>query len=1344
MRSIRCTILVFIISAAITGNTIIAQVPFSELKIIDQFEPGLNALQACDFDGDGDIDLLISNGSLYLYENTDGKGTFQRQELISSGISKFYLADMDKDQDLDVLAFDGNSISWYENLNGEGTFGEVKIIVSGLDRCVSIEAVDLDGDTDPDVMYTGMISDENRLAWFENTDGFGRTFSNENIIEFAPDYVGYAKTANLNGDDYPDILTIFQEGLVWYENNNGNGSFASRQDIYSSGVTAFNVGDLDNDNDIDVFLYEGITERMLWFENVNPQERFNNTNQIPYYYPQAPISHCYAEDIDSDHDFDIVFAIGGYNRIGLIINNDDGETFSEELINESRDETVKEIAVSDFDNDGDIDIVFAGEKLGIYENLLNTYIPEAPLLNSPTNNSDINTNTPIINWSVPQDLDEQALDFKIEIATDGEFIYPIPESPIESKINLAGFAPTPPRPQSIDTCHYKFQNPLPDGTYYWRVSAWDGFIYGSTSNTFSFRIDSEAPGIPVNLFANGANPSPWQQNNQFTITWENPPDSSQIVRAYYKLGSSPIINFDTTATVRANFSSEPEIHVAATQENGQMLHLWLEDSLGNSSFQNHASVELRYYTDREAPDSPITLLANGNNPSPLQKGNNRFRITWENPPDSSAIMRYFYKLGPEPDSNDDYTGFLNAIPGMAPQLTIEATQQWSQMLYIWLQDSVGNVNYRNRASIELRYYYDTQPPNAPLNLKANGSNPSPWQKGGNQFKVTWQNPPDSSALFMYFYKLGAPPLSQGDAFDSGLLNSGEKQEILVEAQRELGDTLYVWLMDSLENVNPQNHSAVILNYYTKLPDVKILEPKPGDNVSSMVNINAKISPNLPHHQLFYRTESQFLWQSIGSDMLQPINDSLYYFNWTNSNDTGNVRIKLAAWESVNHIQSDSVKIQLNTLPYPIAHISLPVDNSCLNGEIKISGFAAGPYFNSYSLRLQQGETDILQINEKTARVDTALTQSLFSQYLEEGEYRLCLTVSNDKKLDKNHIITFTVDNTPPVAVIESPASGELSCGVPIQYMVADSNINRFSVKYAPIEEDDPEKYIPLDVRRQPCGTFRIYWNTMNLNGTYRLILTAEDLANLPGSDEKIYTLNNPVFEANKEYSKKQEEVGIYIPANGYHSCVICLEKREMAGFVFNTDSVNFVPTGLIYEILSTSPEKKFLKSTILTFDYANYKSELDETRLRIFHYNANHWEIIGGSVNKDSTLLRARIPEIGTYGVFENIDAKAQILKEYELHCVPRVFSPSGGASNGRMSISLTLSQNKNATIKIYNTAGRLIRLLQENKAMHSGENLEEWDGRDHSGHICPTGLYIVAIKLEDKLVTKTVVVMNK
>jgi len=121
--------------------------------------------------------------------------------------------------------------------------------------------------------------------------------------------------------------------------------------------------------------------------------------------------------------------------------------------------------------------------------------------------------------------------------------------------------------------------------------------------TFS---DVTAPHVPVELVASGSNPSPWQRDSIFSISWTNPPDPSGIRKSLYKLGTAPTGSDDTTATA----SAVSPIEVKATQEDGQNLYLWLKDSRGNVDYRNWANVTLRYDDTSPVIDSLVSLSPN--------------------------------------------------------------------------------------------------------------------------------------------------------------------------------------------------------------------------------------------------------------------------------------------------------------------------------------------------------------------------------------------------------------------------------------------------------------------------------------------------------------------------------------------------------------------------------------------------------------------------------------------------------------------------------------------------------------------------------------------------------------
>ena len=92
----------------------------------------------------------------------------------------------------------------------------------------------------------------------------------------------------------------------------------------------------------------------------------------------------------------------------------------------------------------------------------------------------------------------------------------------------------------------------------------------------------------------------------------------------------------------------------------------------------------------------------------------------------------------------------------------------------------------------------------------------------------------------------------------------------------------------------------------------------------------------------------------------------------------------------------------------------------------------------------------------------------------------------------------------------------------------------------------------------------------------------------------------------------------------------------------------------------------------------------------------------------------------------------------------PRIFSPQGGGYDTKTAISFELGKEANVTIKIYNAAGRLVKVLKENESMPHGNNVMYWDGKNQWDKFCVSGLYIVTIQTKEKMATKTVVVLNK
>lgn len=339
---------------------------FSEPQMITEEVDGVTTLQAIDWDGDMDLDLVSS--SLYddkaaWYENLDGQGTFGAQNLIpveAINLTSIDAQDIDGDGDIDVAysSYQNDVAAWLRNDNGE--FVSTRVSRPGVAGVESIVAVDLDGDLDLDLAIASVI--EGTVAWYENLDGLG-TYGSARPID--DDLAGAIsiRTADLNGDLSPDLLvaSATRDMAVWYAND-GFGNFASRAviaiDLFASESAA--AADIDGDGDLDVVgLATGLDDLpagIFWFENVDGQGNFGRfqeiENQLERPREVAPV------DMDDDGDVDLAVVSWLDNTVAWLEN--DGNTgFVEHSI--SFDVSVPiSVRAGDIDLDGDPDLLVAG------------------------------------------------------------------------------------------------------------------------------------------------------------------------------------------------------------------------------------------------------------------------------------------------------------------------------------------------------------------------------------------------------------------------------------------------------------------------------------------------------------------------------------------------------------------------------------------------------------------------------------------------------------------------------------------------------------------------------------------------------------------------------------------------------------------------------------------------------------------------------------------------------------------------------------------------------------------------------------------------------------------------
>ena len=181
---------------------------------------------------------------------------FGPQQIITTdvGTARYvFAADINGDGYVDILsASDGDdTLAWYENLDGLGTFGPKQIITQTLDQPRYVITADLDGDGDMDVLSLSLASD--LVVWYENLDGLG-TFSAANLISDQVDLPQSVIAVDLDGDGDLDVLSASRNDnkVAWYENTDGQGNFGPQQIISNTILVPITVfaADLDGDGDM--------------------------------------------------------------------------------------------------------------------------------------------------------------------------------------------------------------------------------------------------------------------------------------------------------------------------------------------------------------------------------------------------------------------------------------------------------------------------------------------------------------------------------------------------------------------------------------------------------------------------------------------------------------------------------------------------------------------------------------------------------------------------------------------------------------------------------------------------------------------------------------------------------------------------------------------------------------------------------------------------------------------------------------------------------------------------------------------------------------------------------------
>jgi hypothetical protein len=277
------------------------------------------AKSAChgDFDNDGDVDLMaVGYFNVYFYRN-DGNDQYATIKVFSTnnsfGGEEMRAADMDGDGDVDVLYTEGvgNKIVWLEN-QGSGNF-VYRIVFSIVDP-KGVFAVDYDFDGDMDVVsVTVETYSLSAVYWYENN---GSEVFTEHLVNGNYAFPNGIFAMDYNQDNFMDVVAAYSgtggsQKVILHDVHNG---YNIQVNSNSQGASSVYSIDIDNDGDLDI-LSSGFNDYdIIWYENPSFAPHTIDGNA-------QGATHVFAGDMDGDGDIDVASTSATDDKVSWYENN---------------------------------------------------------------------------------------------------------------------------------------------------------------------------------------------------------------------------------------------------------------------------------------------------------------------------------------------------------------------------------------------------------------------------------------------------------------------------------------------------------------------------------------------------------------------------------------------------------------------------------------------------------------------------------------------------------------------------------------------------------------------------------------------------------------------------------------------------------------------------------------------------------------------------------------------------------------------------------------------------------------------------------------------------------------